>query len=116
MAEEETTRGVRNPKVVDLISLDTKRDEVVLSMIEDRHWGESEEQLDQLEEKFNNYLDYILDGWLYSQYPVYQGKRCRIRVQGKELPDEEQARFFEIMQRFCTDNGIGFELEVEEGH
>lgn len=110
MSEEEVVRGVRNTKVIDLICLDSAADEVVLTMIEDRHWGESEEQLEQLEEKFNNYLDYILDGWLYSHYPKYQGKRCRIRVECLELPDDKQNRFFDVMRKFCIEQGVGFEV------
>jgi len=109
-----TERGVRNPKVIDLIAWDPIKDEVVLTMIEDRPWGESEEQLDQLESKFNNYADYILDGWMYSQYPQYQGKKCRIRVEGSHLPDEHQAKFFTAMSRFCGEQNIAFEVTAGE--
>lgn len=109
-ANESQERGVKNPKVVDLISLDPSKDEVILTMVEDRPWGTSEEQLDQLEEKFNNYLDYILDGWLFSQYPKYDGKRCRVRIEGISLPDEQQNRFFEAMRRYCKEHGVGFEV------
>jgi len=106
---QEGMRGVRYPKVIDLIAFDKSSDSIVVTMIEDRPWGESEEQLDQLQDKFNNYVDYILDGWLYSQYPQYQSKRCVIRIEGVHPPDEQQGKFFEAMKRFCAEQKLGFE-------
>lgn len=107
---QEGNRGVQYPKVIDLISHDEARDLVVLTMIEDRPWGQSEEQLEQLQDKFNNYADYILDGWLFAQYPQYQGKKCSIRVQGVHLPDDSQSKFFQAMKRFCTEQNLEFEV------
>jgi hypothetical protein len=106
----EGQRGVRYPKVIDLIALDNEKDTVVVTMIEDRPWGESEEQLDQLQEKFNNYVDYILDGWLFSQFPQYVGKRCAIQIKGTHPPDAQQAKFFTSMKRFCDEQNLGFEV------
>jgi hypothetical protein len=115
MSEEaREERGVQNPKVIDLIALDGKTDQVIVSMVEDRPWGHSEEQLDQLQEKFNNYVDYVLDGWLYSQYPQYVGKKVVIEIQGIHEPDAQQNRFFEAMQRFCQENNLGFHVTVSE--
>ena len=107
---QEGKRGVQYPKVLDLISFDEASDLVVVTMIEDRPWGESEEQIEQLQVKFNNYADYILDGWLYAQYPQYEGKRCLIRVQGAHFPDQNQSKLFETMKRFCSEQKLEFEV------
>jgi len=107
---QEGNRGVRFPKVIDLISYEKDSDSVVVTMLEDRPWGESEEQLDQLKDKFNNYVDYVLDGWLFSQYPQYQSKKCVIRVQGTHPPDQNQSKFFEAMRRFCDEQNLGFDV------
>ena len=56
MEEQREARGVHNPKVVDLIRLDSERGEVVLLMLEQRPWGSTPDQLRQLEAKFNGYL------------------------------------------------------------
>ena len=75
MAEEEReARGVFNPKVVDLISWDAEREEVVLLMLEDRPWDADPQQLHQLEEKFNAYLGYVQGGYLVREYPHYEGR------------------------------------------
>ena len=49
---EREPRGVFNPRVVDLVSFDAERDEVVLLMLEERAWGSDPEQLRQLEKMY----------------------------------------------------------------
>lgn len=110
--EQRETRGVHNPKVVDLISLDRERDEVVLLMLEQRPWGSTPEQLRQLEAKFNGYLGYALDGFLAAQYPDYQGKPVCIRLDCVMTPGEEERAMFSAMQRFAASVEIRFEVNV----
>ena len=89
-------RGVSNPRVIDLIApfqSESSQPEsskaeslkaesgVELVMIEDRPWGSDPAQLDQLQEKLNNYLDYVLDGFLAQQYPAYAGRKIRIALE-----------------------------------
>ena len=48
--------GVEDPKTIDLVTHDPKTDEYTLIMVElAEHWENTEEQLDQLLEKINNY-------------------------------------------------------------
>ncbi len=81
-------RGVRNPRVVDLVSLDAQSDEVVLLMLEERAWGSEPEQLRELEAKFNSYLTYVLDGHMVKQYPQYEGKPVRFTLDCATRPGE----------------------------
>ncbi len=74
--ESREPRGVHNPRVVDLVRLDAERDEVVLLMLEERAWGTAPEQLQQLGEKFNSYLSYVLDGHMVKQYPSTRASAC----------------------------------------
>jgi len=108
--DELSERGVHNPKVIDLISYDREQNLVTLTMIEHRPWGASEEQLDQLQAKFNNYVDYCLDGWLVKQFPQYEGSRIAIQIEGASLPTAEQERYFTAMREFCSENDIEFVL------
>jgi len=73
--DEFSTRGVKNPKVIDLVRFDPEKDSVILEMIEDRPWEEKVERLEEISAKFNSYLDYVVDGWLIKQYPQYEGKK-----------------------------------------
>ena len=50
--------------VIDIFAHDPKTDEIVLVMNEPRPWDGSEERLHQLQEKFNAYVSFLLDGEL----------------------------------------------------
>ena len=110
--EESSIRGVQNPRVVDLISPDTTSGEVVLTMVEDRPWGSCDEQLEQIQEKFNNYIDYVLDGHFHAQYPQYQNIPVRVRFECPNLRNENEppARLIAAMRRFSASVKFGFEV------
>ncbi len=65
--------GVQKPKIIDLIEIDPVSDKVVLVMIEHRAWGAGPHQFQQIEEKINRYLGYVLDGHLAKHYPQHDG-------------------------------------------
>jgi len=112
MEEAREPRGVHNPKVVDLISLDRERGEVVLLMLEERVWGSAPEQLRQLEEKFNCYLSYVLDGFLVQQFPQYQGVPVCFRLDCAMSPGDEERRMLASMKSFAASHEIRFEVGV----
>jgi hypothetical protein len=101
-----TTRGVKNPKVIDLVKLDSESDSVILQMIEDRPWKDTPKRLDELSEKFNNYYDYVIDGWLIKQYPQYEGKKIIFELSSKDQPTGYIKDVCEQMQRFAEKSGI----------
>ena len=112
MQETREARGVHNPKVVDLIRLDPERDEVMLLMLEQRPWGSAPEQLRQLEEKFNGYLSYALDGFLAAQFPQYVAKPVCIRLDCFTPPSDEERPMLASMKSFAATHDIGFEVNV----
>jgi len=113
--EAREARGVHNPKVVDLIRLDPERGEVVLLMLEQRVWGSAAEQLRQLEEKFNRYLCFALDGFLIAQFPEYKGLPVCIRLDCAMSPGEEERRMLASMKSFAETHDIRFEVGVIQG-
>jgi len=104
--------GVENAKILDLITLDAASDAVVLVMIERRAWGESAQQLGQIEEKINRYLGYVLDGFLADQYPQYEGKPVRIRLDCAQPPTPEIERFVAAAQHAVSSHGLEFVVNV----
>ena len=112
--EQRETRGVHNPRVVDLIRLDPERDEVVLLMLEERVWGTAPEQLRQLEAKFNSYLAYVLDGHMAQQYPEYAGKRVCVRLDCAAPPGEGEQAMLTAMGNFAAAENLSFEVNVLE--
>ncbi len=105
-------RGVTNPRVIDLISLDAESDEVVLLILETRPWGSDLEQMPQLEDKLNSYLAYVQDGWLARQYPQYEGRKVRFQLDCASAPGDTEERFLRSAMKFAAGEGIGFRVCV----
>ena len=85
---ETPAAGVANPAVIDLFGLDQKTGEVVLAMDEPRPWDGSDERLHELQEKFNAYVSFLLDGEMIAAHPELAGKPARIELRCAEMPDE----------------------------
>jgi hypothetical protein len=104
--------GVQNPQLMDLITVDPASGDVVLVMMERRHWGESPLQLRQMEEKINRYLAFVLDGFLVQQHPKFLDKPVRIRLDCAEAPQGEAVRFLEAATQAIAAEGLTFEVKV----
>src|SRR2546428_14062521 len=59
--------------VIDVIAEDAKTGEVVLVMNEPNEWGGSDEQLLALQERFNAYVSFLLDGEMAEVHPELAG-------------------------------------------
>src|SRR5436853_7920932 len=73
--------------VIDLIAHDPKRDEVVLVMDQPYEWNGSDERLLALQERFNAYVSFLLDGEMAEAHPEFAGKRARIELRCTHMPD-----------------------------
>lgn len=104
--------GVQNPRIVDLIELDPSSDRVVLVMIEERAWGAGPRQFQDIEEKINRYLGYVLDGYLATHYPRYEGKPVRIRLDCAEEPRGDAVKFVRAADHAIRAEGLEFIVKV----
>ena len=84
MAESGSTNRVG---VVDMIAHDPKKDEAVLVMNESQPWDGSDERLFHLQERFNAYVSFLLDGEFAEWDPKLARKRARIEVRCEHMPD-----------------------------
>ena len=73
--------------VIDLIAQDAKTNEVVLVMNELGEWDGSDEQLLALQERFNAYVSFLLDGEMAADHPELAGKLARIELRCAHMPD-----------------------------
>jgi hypothetical protein len=73
--------------VIDVIAHDAKTGEVVLVMNEPNEWGGSDEQLLSLQERFNAYVSFLLDGEMAEAHPELAGKSTRIELRCAHMPD-----------------------------
>ena len=105
-------RGVRNPEIIDLISLDSKTGQVVLTMIEDRPWQGIEGGLADLDEKCNRYFVYLLDGFFAEHYPQYRGRSIRVQLDCVEPPPAEAMPLLGGITGFADAHGMEFSIRV----
>ena len=73
--------------VIDMIAHDPQTDEAVLVMNELEPWNGSDERLLELQERFNAYVSFLLDGEFAEWDPKLAQKRARIEVRCAHLPD-----------------------------
>jgi Family of unknown function (DUF6572) len=85
----ETQTGIANPVVIDLFGVDQKTGEVLLVMNESRPWDGGHEQLHEMQEKFNAYASFILDGEMTEAHPELVGRKARIELRCQHMPNEE---------------------------
>jgi len=100
--------------VIDVIAHEAKTGEVVLVMNEADEWNGSDEQLLALQERFNAYVSFLLDGEMAESHPELAGKPARIEVRCVHMPD---ARALELLA--LIHDQLGFQeikLEVIVGN
>ena len=73
--------------VIDIIAQDAKTGDVVLVMNEPNEWDSSDEQLLTLQERFNTYVSFLLDGEMAEAHPELVGKPTRIELRCAHMPD-----------------------------
>src|SRR5438094_7527327 len=73
--------------VIDVIAHDAKTNEVVLVMNQPNEWDGSDEQLLALQERFNTYVSFLLDGEIVEAHPDLAGKPARIELRCAHMPD-----------------------------
>ena len=85
MAETDQ-RGGDRVGVIDMIAHDPKTDEAVLVINETEPWNDSDERLLHLQERFNAYVSFLLDGEFAEWDPKLAQRRARIEVRCGHMP------------------------------
>lgn len=111
---EASPTGISNPAVIDLFAHDPKTDEVLLVMREPRPWDGSDERLHELQEKFNAYVSFLLDGEMTSAHPELTGKRARIELRCDYMPDERALGLLNLIHDQIALQEIKMEVIVAE--
>src|SRR5438094_5661195 len=107
--EDRTAKARHRTGVIDLIAQDPKTGEVVLVMDECEEWDGSDEQLLALQERFNAYVSFLLDGEMAESHPELAGKPARIEVRCVHMPD---ARALELLALIHDQLGVQ-EIKLE---
>src|SRR4029077_6922933 len=100
--------------VIDLIAQDTKKGEVVLVMEEPNEWDGSDKQLLALQERFNAYVSFLLDGELAEAHPELVGKSARIELHCAQMPEPRALEFLGLIHDQLAFQEIKLEVVVGE--
>jgi hypothetical protein len=85
--EDRTASAKDRMGIIDVIAQDAKTNEVILVMNEPNEWNGSDEQLLALQERFNAYVSFLLDGEMAEAHPEFVGKRARVELRCAHMPD-----------------------------
>ena len=111
---EASKTGVANPALIDLFGVDQKTDEVLLAMNEPRPWDGSDERLHELQEKFNAYVSFLLDGEMIAAHPELTGKQARIELRCDHMPDERALGLLNLIRDQIALQDIKMEVVVAQ--
>ena len=112
--QQNTATGVANPAVIDLFAVDQKTGEVLLAMNEPRPWDGSDERLHELQEKFNAYVSFLLDGEMIAAHPELSGKPARIELRCDYMPEERALGLLNLIHDQIALQDIKMEVIVAQ--
>jgi hypothetical protein len=100
--------------IIDLFAVDKKTGEVLLVMNETRPWDGFDERLHQLQEKFNAYVSFLLDGEMVTAHPELAGNPARIELRCDHIPDERALELLGLIHDQLALQEIKMEVVVKE--
>ena len=110
--EPKTSNNKNWTGVIDVIAHDAKTDEVVLVMNEPNEWDGSDEQLFSLQERFNAYISFLLDGEMAEAHPDLAGKSARIELRCAHMPDPRALELLALIHDQLAFQDIRMEVVI----
>jgi uncharacterized protein DUF6572 len=98
---------------IDVVAHDDATDEALLVMVEYRDWSKGGNLLEDLQEKLDCYLSYVLDGQLKEDYPHLAGKAVHIQLGTRHPPGERELEFLrQVAGRHLRPAGLTLSWKV----
>jgi uncharacterized protein DUF6572 len=114
MVNEPGGESINRVGVIDLFAHDTNTDEILFVMNEPRPWDGSDERLHELQERFNAYASFLLDGEFTESHPELAHKRARIEVRCAHMPDARAIELLGMIHDQLAFQDIKMEVVVAE--
>ena len=114
-AEGQKTKSRDRIGVIDVIARDPKTGEVVLVMNEPNEWDGSDDQLLSLQERFNAYVSFLLDGEMAEAHPELDGKPARIELRCTHMPDARALELLGLILDQLAFQEIKMEVVLRDG-
>jgi hypothetical protein len=103
--------SVEQPKVIDVISTDSKSGYVLLTVSDHLDWNDLDSHMMKLQEKLNYYLAFVESGEILESYPSAKGRSILIEVIFKHPPISEATEFLQKTKTVIEGAGFGFRWE-----
>jgi hypothetical protein len=104
---------IEQPKIIDFVALDKGNESASLIIVDHLVWDENEgEHLLLLQDKLNDYLQYIEGGQLYNDFPKAVGRKIEIRVLGQHPLSKEAEKFFDLARGKIGEAGFHLKFEI----
>ena len=100
--------------VIDVIAHDARANQVILVMNEPNEWDGSDDQLLALQERFNAYVSFLLDGEMTEAHPELAGKPARIELRCAHMPDTRALELLGLIHDQLAFQEIKFEVVVRD--
>ena len=113
-ANKERPNKKDQTRMIDMIAHDPKTDEAVLVMNELEPWNGSDERLLGLQERFNAYVSFLLDGEFAEWDSKLAQKRTRIEVRCAHVPDARALDLLGSIHDQLAHQEIKVEVVVKE--
>jgi hypothetical protein len=84
-------------------------------MHEPNEWNGSDEQLFSLQERFNAYVSFLLDGEMSESHPEFAGKPTRIELRCAHMPDTRALELLGHIHDQLAFQEIRLEVVVKDG-
>ena len=104
--------GVMDPNVIDILM--ELEGQFAAVMVEERRWGEDPDQLVQLGEKFNAYVNFIVDGSFVAHVPEAKGRAVGIRLVCAQEPTPQVIDFLNFVHAKLSEHGVPLVVRVDE--
>ena len=99
--------------VIDVIAHDANTDHVVLVMEESNELDDSNDRLLALQERFNAYVSFLLDGEMAEAHPELVGKPTRIEMRCAHMPDTRALELLGLIHDQLAFQEIRLEVVVK---
>jgi Family of unknown function (DUF6572) len=100
--------------IIDVIAQDPKTGEAVLVMNEPNEWDGSDEQLLGLQERFNAYVSFMLDGEMAEAHPELAGKGARIELCCAHMPDTRTLELLGLIHDHLAFQELKLEVVIKK--
>ncbi len=97
---------------IDLIGIDKETQKCVLTITDELNWANSSEHLQLIQNKINNYLEFIISKQIDTSYPDSINKIKKIDIiASQEIPFDLYTNFQPKIKQKLNEFGIEFQWE-----